>query len=61
MKEKITKTGFAYIWQNQHENYTNKLGTVAKERRNDTETKCILDEGRENFASYLPVNEKHKG
>jgi hypothetical protein len=42
MKEELKETGLAYIWQNQHENNTNELGTVTKERRNDTERQTVF-------------------
>lgn len=36
MREELKETGLAYIWQNQHENNTNELGPVTKEKSNDT-------------------------
>jgi hypothetical protein len=42
MKEELKKTGLANIWENQHENRTDKLGTITKERRDDTEGQNVF-------------------
>jgi hypothetical protein len=43
MQEKKEKICLTYIWQNQHENNTKRLGTVIKEPcNNNRETKFIF-------------------
>lgn len=53
----MKKISLASIWQNQHKNNTKKFSVVAKERCNDREAKFIFDDGRDNFAGFLPKHE----
>jgi hypothetical protein len=52
------KIGLAYIWQNQQENNTNKLGTVIAENGTIQGKKCVPD-GWEEFIGVLPINKTH--